>query len=109
MSLPRFTAEASLAASGAHYFTGTMNAHGIRSAVTMAQFMPGVVAGPIGRIDLPIDWQRYEVAGATEVVCDDRCLRRCYAQNRLACQGDPFPTLCAEEMRPFCRPKCCIR
>jgi hypothetical protein len=109
MTLPNFTAEDSIGAPRGHYGGLRSPVDPVQSTIAMAQFMPGVATGPMVGFDLPINWEKYEVAGATEVLCDDRCLRACYAQIRSACQHDANPALCFEETRRICRPKCCMR
>jgi hypothetical protein len=106
MNTPGFTAEASLRRPDEHYQRFGTPEHQAHATVSLAQlgFTPRPGGSPGGGIDLPSDWRDFGVAGATEVLCDTRCLREWHEISRSVCGGDG---LCMEEMRPMGRMRCC--
>src|SRR5687768_11004670 len=104
MNIPGFTAEASLRRPDEHYQGFGTPEYQDHTTVSLSQlgFTPRPDGSPGGGIELPSNWRDFEVAGATEVLCDTRCLRAFEESSRRACGGD---ALCMLENRPIGRMK----
>jgi hypothetical protein len=111
MTLPGFTAEASLRTPSGYYQTFGTPEYQAHTTVSLAQlgFTPRPDLWPPGGIDLPSNWRDFEVAGATEVLCDERCRARCIQGIQEYCRRyEPESyALCVEEVRHRCTFKCC--
>ena len=106
MSIPGFTAEASIGKHGRYYQRPSpIESDGAALGVLPAQGRLPAPWPPMAPSPWPGfgNWFEYEVPGQ-EVLCDTRCLRECQAALRKTCGGD---ALCVVELQPVCRERCC--